>query len=364
MKFVKQSCAVLVSSCMVLGIAREAFADQADQPVVTSAQAMLQTPEQLQQLVAPIALYPDALVAQILAASGHAVEIVEADRWMQAHSGLNGDALAVEVDKQRWDPSVQALTEFPSVLANLDQNLDWASSLGDAYLIQPQALMNAVQVMRQRAEQAGNLASTGQETVSSEGPTITIDPADSGVVYVPQYDPWLVYGAPIEIWPGWYPYSGLYLDGPGIEFGIGFGLGYFGGYSWGWHNWRPDWNHRTVMYNHHAYISRSGSVIDRNNISREGENFNRAAGLYGDRGLYGNLSSNVSRIPQRGFAEPHAGLGGNYGRYGGFINEGVDRGHAGVGRSSLGEMGHGGGDSFGEGFHGGGGGGGGGGGFR
>src|SRR5258708_33780322 len=115
MKFFKQGFAVFLSSCLVSGIAHDAFADQADQPVVAPAQATQLMPEQLQQLVAPVALYPDALVAQILAASTYTVEIVEADRGLQDHSGRKGDSLAVEGDKKSWDPSVQAMTVFPSI---------------------------------------------------------------------------------------------------------------------------------------------------------------------------------------------------------------------------------------------------------
>ena len=178
-----------------------------------------QTPEQLQQLVAPIALYPDALVAQILAAATYPDQIVEADRWLQQHTDLKGEQLGQEVDKQPWDPSVKALTEFPSVLANMDKNLSWTSSLGDAYVNQQQDVMNAVQVMRDRAEKAGNLKSTSQEKVSKQGETIVIEPAEPEVVYVPEYDPWLVYGEPIGIWPGWYWYSRT------VPFGSGCGVG-------------------------------------------------------------------------------------------------------------------------------------------
>ena len=116
-----------------------------------------QSPEQLQQLVAPIALYPDSLVAQILAASTFPDQVVEADRWVQAHPDLKGDALGQAVDQQPWDASVKALTAFPDVLGNMDKNLSWTSSLGDAYYNQEQNVMDAVQVMRQRAEQSGNL---------------------------------------------------------------------------------------------------------------------------------------------------------------------------------------------------------------
>src|SRR5208282_2660676 len=192
------------------------------------------TPEQLQELVAPIALYPDSLVAQILAASTFPDQIVEADRWMQGNSGLQGDALGQAVDQQPWDPSVKALTGFPSVLGNMDKNLSWTSSLGDAYYNQQQDLMDAVQVMRHKAEQAGALKNPQHEVVKEDGPDIDIEPAEPDVVYVPAYNPWLIYGYPIVAWPGWYPYPGIWFGGPYFSFGIGFGIGWFGGFGWGW----------------------------------------------------------------------------------------------------------------------------------
>src|SRR6266849_10010409 len=174
---------------------------------------MQQSPQELQQLVAPIALYPDALVAQILAASTYPTEIVEADRWLQNHSELKGQNLADEVDKQSWDPSVKALTQFPSVLENMDKNLSWTSSLGDASANQQQEVMDAVQAMRQQARKAGHLDSNEQENVSTQGNTITIEPSVPDVVYVPAYDPWLVYGDPIVAYPGWYPVPGIFYGG-------------------------------------------------------------------------------------------------------------------------------------------------------
>jgi len=189
-----------------------------------------QTPEQLQQLVAPIALYPDSLVAQVLAASTFPEQVVEADRWVQANANLKGDALAQAVDQQPWDPSVKALAAFPSVLGNMDKNLSWTSSLGDAYYNQEQDVMDAVQVMRQKAEAAGNLKSTPQQTVATQDSEITIEPADPNTVYIPAYDPWLVYGGPIGPWPGWYPYPGIWFGGPYLSWGMGFGIGFFGGF--------------------------------------------------------------------------------------------------------------------------------------
>jgi len=142
-------------------------------------------------------------VAQILAASTYPTQVVEADRWLQKHSKPNGDKQDKDVDKQSWDPSVKALTQFPSVLANMDTNLSWTSALGDAYFNQPQDVMTAIQVMRERAQAAGTLKSTPQQTVTTQGQTIIIEPAEPQVVYVPTYDPWLVYGAPLPIFPGY-----------------------------------------------------------------------------------------------------------------------------------------------------------------
>src|SRR5438552_501687 len=200
-----------------------------------------ESPEQLQQLVAPIALYPDALVAQVLAASTYPTEIVEADRWMQQHPDLKGEQLAQAVNQTSWDPSVKALTQFPSVLASMDKNLSWASALGDAYVNQPQAVFDSVQTMRKRAQQAGNLKTTAQETVATQGQTIVIQPANPDVVYVPTYDPWIVYGPPLAVYPGWVAFPGVYAVGPGISFGVGFGVGFFGGFGWGWNHWAADW---------------------------------------------------------------------------------------------------------------------------
>ncbi len=137
MTFIKQILSVFLSCCLLLWTAPGGFAAPADQsaaqPPVQNAQ---ETPEQLQQLVAPIALYPDALVAQTLAAATYPDQVVEADRRMEKHKHLKGEKLGKEVDKQPWEPSVKALTEFPSVLANMDKNLAWTSSLGDAYVNQ------------------------------------------------------------------------------------------------------------------------------------------------------------------------------------------------------------------------------------
>jgi len=257
------------------------------------------SPEQLERLVAPIALYPDSLVAQILAASTFPEQVVEADRWVQAHPDLKGEALGQNVDQQPWDPSVKALTAFPSVLGNMDKNISWTSSLGDAYYNQQQDLMDAVQVMRQRAQQSGNLTTTPQQNVTTQGSTVIIEPASPDVVYVPAYDPWLVYGNPIVAWPGWYPYPGIWFGGPYLSFGIGFGIGWFGGFGWGWGHWGCDWNNRYAIYDHDRYYSRSRTFYNRNISYRGG----------GGRGGVDNRSGTAARSfsgnrpAARGYAE-------------------------------------------------------------
>jgi hypothetical protein len=252
-------------------VAQDAQDQQSPAQVPPGAPYMQQTPEQLEQLVAPIALYPDSLVAQILAASTFPEQVVEADRWVQSHPDFQGDALAQAADQQPWDPSVKALTAFPSVLGNMDKNISWTSSLGDADYNQEQAVMDAIQVMRRRAQEAGNLNSSPQQTVTTEGSDIEIEPVSPDIVYVPAYDPWVVYGGPIVAWPGWYPYPGIWYDGPALFFGVGFGIGFFGGYGWGWHHWGSDWHHRVVIYDHDRYYSGSNTFYNRNSYYRGGD---------------------------------------------------------------------------------------------
>jgi uncharacterized protein DUF3300 len=330
MKWFQQGMAVYLSWCLVGVCARDGFAYQNAPPP----QAAQQSPDQLQQLVAPIALYPDSLIAQILPAATYPDQIVEAERWLQQHKDLTGENLAKEVDKQSWDPGVKALTQFPAVLANMNQNLAWTSELGDAYINQQQELTQAVQTMRQRAKQAGNLRTTPQEKVSTHGADIVIQPATTEVVYVPQYDPWLVYGDPLAVFPGWYPYPGLFLGGPGIAFGLGFGVGFFGGFGWGWSHWGFDWHHGgRVEYNHNTYISHSTTIVNRNNFHSARGNFGHSTGFRG---------SNFS----------HTMSGTHSGAFSGFGHGGIARSNSFRGQSSFGGF-HGGG--FAGGFHGGGG---------
>ena len=345
----RQALASLLALVLLFGVYPESLIAQ-DQEA--SAQAppgppyMQQTPEQLQQLVAPIALYPDSLVAQILAASTFPEEVVEANRWAQSHPDLKGDALAQAVDPEPWDPSVKALAAFPSVLGNMDKNLSWTSSLGDAYYNQEQGVMDAIQVMRGRAQEAGNLNSTPQQTVTTEGSDIEIVPASPEIVYVPAYDPWVVYGGPIVAWPGWYPYPGIWYDGPALFFGAGFGIGFFGGFGWGWGHWGFDWHHHYALYDHRRYYSPSRTFYNRGAFYRGG----------GERGIY-----NRERGPQpfggdrgaaRGYAQPRGQSGVRSGAFSGFGRGGEERSFSSRGSASVGGGGfHGGGGSHGGGHH-------------
>ena len=209
---------------------------------------------ELQALVAPIALYPDALVAQILAAATFPDQVAIADYWLHQNQHLTGTSLMQAVDKQSWDSSVKALTEFPSVLDNLAKNLTWTSSLGEAYHNQPSEVMAAIQTLRAKAKAAGNLKSTPQITVVQQTPqTIVIQPANPQVVYVPEYNPAVIYGTPY-VTPG---YTAADVAAAGvIGFGAGIAVGALAGggcCGWGWNSWNCNWHGGAVVYNHNNF---------------------------------------------------------------------------------------------------------------
>jgi len=200
---------------------------------------------QLDQMMAPIALYPDSLVGQILMASTYPLEIVEASRWLQNtnNAALRGDQLAAAIEQQPWDPSVKSLVPFPQVLHMMDSNIQWTEQVGDAFLAQQPAVMDSVQRLRQQAEAAGTLTSTPQQIVETQGPDIVIEPENPNVVYVPAYNPALVYGtweypdyAPYSFYSADYVYGGAFL-------GFGIGIAVIDS-LWGWNHW--DWQHHRV----------------------------------------------------------------------------------------------------------------------
>jgi hypothetical protein len=226
------------------------------------------TPAQLQQLVAPIALYPDALVAQILAASTYTDQVVDANRYLASNPELKGKDLALAVNAQDWDPSVKALTQFPSVLSNMVTNLAWTTSLGEAYANNPSGVMQAVQELRKQAKAAGKLKSTKEQTVTTQGSTIVIQPASPGVVYVPYYNPTVVYGAPFVVYPGYVfvppPY---YTPAAVVVYSPPVPLVVVTGATWGWSYWNCNWHTSTVVYNSHTYYTNSSTVVYHNNYN-------------------------------------------------------------------------------------------------
>ena len=234
---------------------------------LSAAESAQQTikPEEIEQLVAPIALYPDSLVSQIFMASTYPLEVVEASRWVKQNQNLKGDALAQALEKQDWDPSVRSLVNFPDVLSKMSEKLDWTQKLGDAFLSQQKEVMDAVQRLRAKAEAAGNLKTTEQQKVIVEEKVIKIEPASPQVVYVPTYNPTVVYGAwPYPAYPPypWYPPG--YVFGSMFAFGAGVALGAAWGYAWGGANWRGgnvdvDINRNTNFNN----------TINRNNFSQK-----------------------------------------------------------------------------------------------
>jgi Protein of unknown function (DUF3300) len=213
---------------------------------------------QLQALVAPIALYPDSLVAQILTASTFPDQIALASNWLEQNKDLTGSNLMQAVNKQSWDPSVKALTEFPSVLDNMAKNLAWTSSLGEAYHGQQADVMKAIQTLRTEAKQKGTLKTTSQITVVQESPqTIVIKPTNPQVVYVPEYNPTIIYGTPYVI-PGYVyaPPSGAVVAAGVIGFGAGIAVGAMmagGCCSWGFSSWNCGWHGTAVVYHGGAY---------------------------------------------------------------------------------------------------------------
>jgi hypothetical protein len=222
------------------------------------------TQAELAQMLAPIALYPDSLLAQILMASTYPLEVVMADRWVKEHKGLQGDQLNAELDKQNWDPSVKALVPFPQVLAMMSEKLDWTEKLGDAFLDQQDAVMDTIQRLREKAQETGSLKNGKEQKVVTEGNTIVIEPVNPDIIYVPVYDPFIVYG------PWWYPdYPPFWYYPPGYRVaGIVFYFPFFCvvGPSWifAWGHW--DWHHHRVFVNVDRHININRIHISRTNI--------------------------------------------------------------------------------------------------
>ncbi len=212
--------------------------------------------EQLDQLLAPVALYPDPLLTQILMASTYPLEVVKATNWVRQNKDLKGDALGAALEKQDWDPSVKSLVNFPQVLQMMNDKIDWTQKLGDAFLSQEKDVMDAVQKLRARASAEGNLKATKEQKVIVEKDTIIIEPASPEVIYVPAYNPTVVYGVwPYPAYPPYYYYPPGYAAGAAaFGFAAGVAVGAAWGYAWGhcdWHGGNVDIDiNRNINYNH------------------------------------------------------------------------------------------------------------------
>ena len=259
--------------------------------------------EELTQMLAPIALYPDALTAQILMASTYPLEVVEADRWRNQNPQLKGDALDKALQNKSWDPSIKSLCHFPDILKSMSDKLDQTRKLGDAFLGQEEEVMATVQELRRKAKDQGNLNSTSEQKVIEENENIMIEPANPEVVYVPVYDPAYVYG------PWWYPayppyywyyppglYSSSYIGfGPGIYFG-------FNAFTWAWFDWPVRRVHidinRTRRFHHiRGRRADTGNVWRHNPRHRKGVAYRdlRTSERYGSRAPRATLPSSQER---------------------------------------------------------------------
>src|SRR6058998_3680610 len=264
-----------------------ALAQQAQSQVMTTTtpdteQAPKLPSDQLDSLVAPIALYSDPLLAQTLAASTYPLEIIQLQQWMDRNKGLKGKALADAVAKQPWDPSVQGLVAYPDVVTRMADSIQWTTDLGNAFLAQQSDVMDAVQRMRAKAQGTGNLKTSAQqvvqtETVPSGKQVITVEPAQPDVVYVPSYDPQVVYGAAPPAYP-YYPYTYPgYVPGTALAWGAGIALGAaawgaWGGGGWGWN---CGWGSRNVDVNvNNKYVNNYNKNVNKNfnqaNLNKQG----------------------------------------------------------------------------------------------
>ena len=262
-------------------------------------------PDQLDSLVAPIALYPDPMLAQTLAASTYPLEIIQLQQWLAKNPGLKDKALADAVEKEPWDPSIQALAGLPDVVKRLADDIQWTTDLGNAFLAQQSDVMDAVQRMRKKAQDTGNLKSSEQQKVETKvienKSVIVVEQANPQIVYVPSYDPVVVYGPPVYPYPPiYYPPPGYYAAGMAISFGVGVMMGAFWSGGWGWGcGWGGNNN---ININNNNNFNRNSNINggNRTNIG----NGNRPSNLPargGDRG--GN--SNWKHNPQHRGGAPY-----------------------------------------------------------
>lgn len=247
--------------------------------------------DQLDQLVAPFALYPDPLVAQVLTASTYPDQVAAADTWLNANLALPADQRAAAANGMTWDPAIKGLTEFPAVLDNMAKNTAWATQLGNAYYNQPEDVMNAVQADRFAAQERHVLVTTPQQTVVVQDGAILIAPVNPVLVAIPYYNPWVVFGPLVVAYPGFYvaPVPVGVVVGLGIGFGVGIGLGVFGGFGWGFHSWGADFVGGGVAFGGRDYVSHSGSVMNAGHFGGH----NSGAFAHGGHGVPGGFHASA-----------------------------------------------------------------------
>src|SRR6266513_2656606 len=309
-----------------------AFAQQAQSQVMNTTTSDTQeapklTSGELDSLVAPIALYPDPLLAQTLAASTYPLEVVQLQQWTNNNKNLQGKALADAVAKQPWDPSVQSLVEFPDVVQRMAGNVQWTTDVGNAFLAQQADVMDAVQRMRAKAQGTGNLKTSAQqvvqtETVSSGKQVIAIEQANPEVVYVPSYDPTVVYGAaPVE-YP-YYPYTYPgYVPGTALAWGAGIARGAAAWGAWGGHWGNCNWNGGNVNINNNNNFNRNYNKTVNRGQAGQGNNWqhnaqHRGNAPYGNRQTANKYGANARQQPGGGAANRPGGGAGAGNRPGG-----------------------------------------------
>ena len=309
-------CAFLLTPGDVPAVAQEA--KPATEP---KAEAVKMPPDQLDSLVAPIALYPDPLLAQALAASTYPLELVQLHQWLAKHKDLKDKALADAVKRENWDPSVQAMAALPDVVKNMAENVKWTAELGDAFLAQQSDVMDAVQRMRVKAQDSGKLKSSEQMKVETKvvesKSVVVIEQSNPQVVYVPSYDPVVVWGAaPVYAYPPvYYPPAGYYAAGMALSFGVGVAMGAMWSGGWGWN---AGWGgNNTININNNNNFNRNSS-FNRSNVGSGNSTWqhnsqHRGGAPYGDRATaqryngtsrgdsLGNRQSNARQnVSQRG----------------------------------------------------------------
>ncbi len=266
MKTLREFLAIILVGAVTMAANPSAWALPMYEPPYQEADQAPLTTSDIENIVSPIALYPDQLIAQILGAATYPDQVTAASNFVNS-SGLKDQALMTAVDKQPWDPSVKALTQFPTVLDQMAKNLAWTSALGDAAFNQQKDVMAAIQKLRQEAKAAGNLKTTNEIKVVQESPqTIVIQPANPQVVYVPTYNPTVVYGTPYN--PPGYSTAALVTTGL-ISFGVGMAIGASMNNSccgWGYYGggWGCNWHGGNVMYQNNVYVSRSNTFYGNN----------------------------------------------------------------------------------------------------